>query len=239
MRVSVDIGGTFTDCVVEDGRSRRVYKAPTTPADPPCGVIDVLAKAAAPEPLPDFLARVDTLLHGTTLATNVLLTRRGARTGFITTAGFRDVIEIRRGIRNLGTSMFDQFKPPYRALVPRSRRLGVGERVLYTGEVETALDVTATETAVQRLLADGCDSIAIGFLHSYANPANELRARAVVERLSPDTYVVCSHEIQPTRGEFERFSSTVVSAYVGPSVSDYLDRPRAATRCRGSATVRC
>ena len=133
----------------------RLFKSPTTPADPPRGVLDVLERAAGDEPLSAFLARVDRLVHGTTLATNVLLTESGARTGMLTTAGFRDVIEIRRGIRNLGSSMFDQFKPPYRPLVPRSRRLGIPERSLYTGEVEDALDVEAAERAIDRLLGDG------------------------------------------------------------------------------------
>jgi len=222
MRVSVDIGGTFTDCVVEDDRGISLRKSPTTPDDPPRGVLDVLRRAAGDEPLEDFLGRVERLVHGTTLATNVLLTGSGARTGLLTTEGFRDVIEIRRGIRNLGTSMFDQFKPPYRALVPRSRRIGLPERALYTGEVEQPLDEAAAEGAVDRLLAEGCESIAICLLHSYAAPQHERRVRELVEERSPETYVVCSHEILPTLGEFERFSTTVVSAYIGPSASRYL-----------------
>jgi N-methylhydantoinase A len=222
MRVSVDIGGTFTDCVVEDDRGISLHKRPTTPDDPTRGVLDVLQRAAGAEPLADFLGRVERLVHGTTLATNVLLTGSGARTGLLTTEGFRDVIEIRRGIRNLGTSMFDQFKPPYRALVPRSRRIGVPERALYTGEVETPLDEGAIEHAVDRLTAEGCEAIAICFLHSYAAPHHESRAKEIVRRRSPQTYVVCSHEILPTLGEFECFSTTVVSAYIGPSVSRYL-----------------
>ena len=222
MRVSVDIGGTFTDCLVEGETGGRLYKAPTTPSDPPQGVLDVLGQAAGDEPLDDFLGRVERFVHGTTLATNVLITRRGAKTGMLTTAGFRDVTEIRRGIRNLGSSMFDQFKPPYDPLVPRALRLGVSERTLYTGEVERELDVGGTEEAIRSLLDGGCDSIAICLLHSYANPENERRAKEIVSRLSPETYVVASHQILPTLGEFERFSTTVVSAYVGPSTSRYL-----------------
>jgi N-methylhydantoinase A len=223
MRVSVDIGGTFTDCVVEDDRGISLHKSPTIPDDPPRGVLDVLQRAAGTEPLEDFLGRVERLVHGTTLATNVLLTESGARTGLLTTEGFRDVIEIRRGVRNLGTSMFDQFKPPYRPLVPRSRRVALPERALYTGEVETPLDEGAVEAALDRLLADGCEAIAICLLHSYAAPQHERRAKEIVRRRSPETYVVCSHEILPTLGEFERFSTTVVSAYIGPSVSRYLN----------------
>jgi N-methylhydantoinase A len=222
VRVSVDIGGTFTDCVVEDERGPRLYKTPTTPDDPPRGVLDVLERAAGDEALADFLGRAERLVHGTTLATNVLLTKRGAKTGLLTTAGFRDVTEIRRGIRNLGTSMFDQFKAPYEPLVPRSRRIGLPERTLQTGEVERGLDEDAAQEAVERLLAEGCESIAVCFLHSYAAPDNELRAKQIVQRRSPETYVVASHQILPTLGEFERFSTTVVSAYVGPSASRYL-----------------
>lgn len=233
MRVSVDIGGTFTDCVVESERGSHLYKAPTTPDDPPRGVIDVLGQAAGDQPLAEFLGRAERLVHGTTLATNVLLTRRGAKTGLLTTAGFRDVTEIRRGIRNLGTSMFDQFRPPYEPLVPRALRIGVPERSLYTGEVEQGLDEDAAAEAVDRLLAAGCESIAVCFLHSYAAPANELRAMEIVRERSPETYVVASHQILPTRGEFERFSTTVVSAYVGPSTSRYLSELESRLRDAG------
>jgi N-methylhydantoinase A len=208
--------------VVEDEGAVRLHKAPTTPDDPPRGVLEVLARAAEGRPLADYLARCERLVHGTTLATNVLLEERGARTGMLTTAGFRDVTEIRRGIRNLRTSMFDQFKPPYRPIVPRSRRLGIPERILDTGEVDVPLDEAAVIEATQRLLDDGCEAIAICFLHSYAAPRHELRARELVQELSPDTYVVTSSELLPTLGEFERFSTTVVSAYIGPSVSRYL-----------------
>lgn len=235
VHVSVDIGGTFTDCVVESSGSIALFKAPTTPDDPVRGVLDVLAKAAGDAPLERFLGRVARFVHGTTLATNVLLTRTGARTGFLTTEGFRDVIEMRRGVRNLGTSMFDQFRPPYDPLVPRARRLGVPERVLFDGSVDTELDEAATEQAVRRLLDQGCDAIAIGFLHAYANPINEARAKAIVQQVAPRAYVVCSHEIMATLGEFERFSSTVISAFVGPSVSEYLGTLYARLRGAGFA----
>ncbi|MGD9735033.1 MAG: hydantoinase/oxoprolinase family protein [Solirubrobacterales bacterium] len=222
MRIAVDIGGTFTDCVVEDGATTRLVKSPTTPDDPVRGVLDAVAKAAGAEDPAAFLGRAERFVHGTTLATNVLLTKRGAETGLITTAGFRDVIQMRRGIRNLGTSMFDQFRPPYEPLVPRSRRLGVAERTLATGAVETAVDEAEVEAVAGRLVEDGCESLAIGFLHSYVNPENERRAKAAVERAAPGAYVVCSHETLSILGEFERFSTTVVSAYVGPAVSAYL-----------------
>jgi N-methylhydantoinase A len=235
LHVSVDIGGTFTDCVVQSAGAISLFKAPTTPSDPVQGVLDVLAKAAGDEPIAAFLARVERFVHGTTLATNVLLTRTGARTGFVTTAGFRDVIEMRRGVRNLGTSMFNQFRPPYDPLVPRARRVGVPERVLFDGAVDQPLDEQATEDAVRRLVAQGCEAIAVGFLHAYANPVNEQHAKEIVQRVAPAAYVICSHEIEATIGEFERFSSTVISAFVGPSVSQYLSQLDARLREAGFA----
>jgi N-methylhydantoinase A len=235
LRVSVDIGGTFTDCVVESERAIETYKAPTTPDDPSRGLLDVLDKAAGAsgESLEQFVARVDRLFHGTTLGTNLLLTRRGAKVAFLTTAHFRDVLEIRRGVRNLGESVFNQVRPPYQPLVPRYLRFGIPERTLYTGEVELPLDEMSVEAATRAALAEGCEAIAIGFLHSYANQEHEHRAKAVVERVAPDLHVVCSSDVLPTCGEFERFSTAVVSAYIGRAVSTYLRKLEQELRAHG------
>ena len=223
--MSVDIGGTFTDCVVEDDDGVRLFKSPTTPDDPPRGVLDVLRRAAGDEPLESFLRRVERFVHGTTLATNVLLTGRGARTGMLTTAGFRDVIEIRRGIKNLGSSMFDQFMPPYEPLVPRSRRIGVPERSLYTGEIEQPLDEDATEEAVDRLVADGCEAIAIGFLHSYAVPGNELMAAEVIRRRHAPTPTSTA----PTRSCRRSASSSASRRQPSAPTSGRRSRPTSRT----------
>ena len=157
-RVSVDVGGTFTDCLVldEDGVIRE-FKASTTPADPAQGLLAALTKAAASFELQldAFLGDVEILIHGTTLAINALLTGRGAATGMITTENFRDVIEMRRGLRDLEVSMFNIFVPPYKPLVPRRWRIGVPERVRYTGEVLTPLDENAVRVAAEKLKADG------------------------------------------------------------------------------------
>jgi len=232
-QLAIDVGGTFTDCIVldESGRVSR-YKAPTTPDDPTEGLFDALRKVAAAQGvgLEDLLEDVERIVHGTTIGTNVLLTNRGARVGLITTAGFRDVIEMRRGIKNLRGSMFDQFVEPYRPLVPRHRRIGITERTLYTGEVLTPLADDEVRSAARRLVSDGCDAIAIGLLHSYANPANELRAKEVVLETAPDVHVVASHQILPVWREFERFASTVVSAYIGPALAAYLTRLERALR---------
>src|SRR5262249_35390163 len=151
--------------------------------------------AASGRQLSDFLRDVGLFVHGTTLGTNVLLTKTGAKVGLLTTAGFRDVIEIRRGIRNLNRSMFDQFHPPYEPLVPRNRRLGVSERMRYTGEVIEPLQGEQAEALARRLIDDGCDAIAIALLHAHVNPAHEQTLKSIVKAIAPNLYVVCSHEI--------------------------------------------
>lgn len=223
--VSVDVGGTFTDCLVlEEGGGLRQFKAPTTPRAPAKGVLDALSKAARHfnQELDQLLAEVDVFIHGTTLATNTLLTGSGARTGMITTKNFRDVIHIRRGIKNLKGSMFDLFIPPYEPLVPRYLRLGVEERTLYTGEIITPLNERDVEEAVENLKARGVESIAVCFLHSYANPTNEQHAARICRESGDGIYVTTSSETLSVIGEFERFSTTVVGAHIGPAVADYL-----------------
>ena len=226
-RVSIDVGGTFTDCLVLDERrgDLRQFKAPTTPADPSVGCIDAVAKAAMAYGLglSEFLALVELLIHGTTLATNTLINEDGAKTGMITTKHFRDMLEIRRGHKNVRVSMYNVFIPPYKPLIPRRLRLEAEERVLYTGEVLTALDEDDVREASRRLRQEGVESVAIGFLHSYANPGHEARAAEIVrEELGDDVYVTTSAEILPVWREWERFSTTAVSAYTGPAVKRYL-----------------
>ena len=238
-RVSVDVGGTFTDCLVlgEEGELKQ-FKSPTTPQDPSLGFLACLEKAARDfrRPLATFLAEVDLLIHGTTLATNTLINENGAKTGLITTQGFQDVIEIRRGYKNIRASMYNVFVPPYKPLVPRRHRLEVEERVLDSGEVLAPLNEEETRTAVAKLKEAGMESLAVCFLHSYANPQHEQRAaeiarevfnaprqaRGVVSPSNHGGYVTASHDILPVWREFERFSTTVVSAYVGPVVERYL-----------------
>ncbi|MGH2513741.1 MAG: hydantoinase/oxoprolinase family protein, partial [Candidatus Limnocylindrales bacterium] len=224
-RICIDVGGTFTDCLVLDSNGNlRQFKAPTTPADPSIGFVDALTKAASGNgrSLAAFLGDVELIIHGTTLATNTLITRTGARTGLITTAGFRDIIEIRRGFKNVRTSMYNVFVPPYEPLVPRSRRLEARERTLYSGEVLEELVEDDVRIAAERFAADGVDAVAIGFLHSYADPENEARAASITRALLPSAHVATSHEVLPVWREYERFSTTVVSAYCGPVVERYL-----------------
>jgi N-methylhydantoinase A len=224
-RVCIDVGGTFTDCLVMDEAGLlEKFKAATTPNDPSVGLMNAMKKAAHYYglDLKEFLGQIEMLVHGTTLATNILLTGRGAKVGMLTTKGFRDSIEIRRGIKPVDVSLYNLFIPPNRPLVPRSRRIGITERTLFDGRIATPLDETAVVEAVRLFDAQGVESIAVCFLHSYANPANEQRAAAICRDVTPNIFVSTSHETLPVWREFERFNTTAVGAYVGPAVARYL-----------------
>ncbi|MAF48641.1 MAG: hydantoinase/oxoprolinase family protein [Rhodospirillales bacterium] len=225
-RVCVDVGGTFTDCLVLDESSGELtkFKSPTTPSDPSEGLFAAIAKAADHHgrEVGEFLGSIDVLVHGTTLATNVLLTGAGAKCGMLTTEGFRDILEIRRAIKPVDISLFNLFIPPNRPLIPRSLRLGVGERTLYTGEILAPLDEDQVAAAVGTFKDAGVDAVAVCFLHAYANPSNEKRAAEMVRDLAPEMYVSTSHETLHVWREFERFNTTAVGAYVGPATANYL-----------------
>jgi len=225
-RVAIDVGGTFTDCLVwsEDGMLRE-FKALTTPQDASQGLMECLEKAARDEGknLRAFAESLEVIIHGTTLATNALLTERGAKIAMLTTEGFRDEVEIRRGFKNIRTSMYNLQVPPYKPLVPRYLRLPVRERTLFSGEIETPVDALTVQAAVEKCRGENVESIAVCFLHSYANPENERQAAAICrEAFDGRVYITTSHEILPVWQEYERFSTTLVSAYIGPTVSHYL-----------------
>jgi N-methylhydantoinase A len=200
------------------------FKASTTPRDPTQGLMNAMQKAAHfyELNLKEFLSEVEILVHGTTLATNILITGRGAKAGMITTKGFRDSIEIRRGIKPVDVSLYNLFISPNRPLIPRSRRLGVEERTLFDGRIFTPLNEPEVAGAVKKLENESVESIAICFLHSYANPHNERRAAEVCRDVAPHIFVSTSHETLPVWREFERFNTTAVGAYVGPAVTRYL-----------------
>ncbi|MBI2961439.1 MAG: hydantoinase/oxoprolinase family protein [Betaproteobacteria bacterium] len=224
--VAIDVGGTFTDCLVMDSKGGlSQFKALTTPEDRSKGFLECLEKAARAfgKDIRSFIGSIDSIFHGTTMATNALLTERGAKVGMLTTDGFRDELEIRRGFKNIRTSMYNLLVPPYKPLVERYLRLLARERTLYTGEIETALDVQSVEAALEKFAQEKVGAVAVCFLHSYANPENEKKAAQICRaRLGNDVYVTASHEILPVSGEYERFSTTVVSAYIGPIVSEYM-----------------
>jgi N-methylhydantoinase A len=220
-RIGIDVGGTFTDFTLLDeaGGGVSYHKVPSTPQDPSeaieRGIADLLESHRIP---PGTVSHVG---HGTTVATNLVIERKGAVTGLITTKGFRDVLEIGRQTR---PHLYDYrvSKPP--PLARREHRIEVNERIDAAGKVLSPLDEREVELAAQRLKEEGVRSVAICFLHSYRNPAHERRARAAVERLMPDAYVSTSSEVLSEFREFERLSTTVLNAAVGPRMERYLDR---------------
>jgi N-methylhydantoinase A len=214
--VGVDVGGTFTDVFFldeEDG-SCAVAKVPSTPHDQSIGI-----RAGIAEHMPK-LGEVSLIVHGTTVATNALLERKGAQTGIITTAGFRDLIEMRRRDRPETWGLWGMFKP----VVPRDLRAEVDERVLADGTVHTALDVGEVRAEAQILLERGAQAVAIFFMNSYANDANERAAAKAVREIWPNAHVTASSEILPEIREFERLSTATLNAYLQPHVGDYLER---------------
>ncbi|MGP4014484.1 hydantoinase/oxoprolinase family protein [Saccharopolyspora sp. 5N708] len=214
-QIAADIGGTFTDLTAVDEHGVfSTAKTLTTPHDHAQGVLDGLDKLGAH--LPD----AELFLHGSTIAINTVLQRVGATTALITTAGFRDVYEIGRGNRSEPYHLF--FGKPV-PLVPRRLRREVRERVLADGTVRTPLDVAGATELIEELRASGVQSIAVCLLHSYANPDHELELGRLIERLWPEAYVTLSHQIMREYREYERTSTTVLNAYVGPVVSRYLD----------------
>ena len=219
-RIGVDIGGTFTDLVWADEATGavRVGKVLTTPKDPAQAVeqgIVALLQDAGSAP-----ASVRTLIHGTTLATNALIERKGARTGLLTTAGFRDALEIGREGRY---DMYDLFIDQPTPLVPRHLRLEVPERLLPDGSVLRALDEEGARAATAALIAEGVEAIAISLLHAYRNPDHERILAALVAQMAPGLPVSCSSEVVPEIREFERTSTTVANVYVMPLMARYLD----------------
>jgi N-methylhydantoinase A len=213
--VGIDIGGTFTDLVGYQDGAIITSKCLTVPADPTEGAREALRIAQCD------VAAMDELLHGSTIAINTVLEKSGARTALITTAGFRDVYAIGRGNRPDAFNLF--FHRP-RPLVPRELTFEIAERMNAAGEALVPIDAAAVETLGRELAALGIEAVAVCFLHSYANPAHEQLAGELLRREFPDLFVTLSHEILREFREYERTSTTVLNAYVGPRVSRYLGR---------------
>jgi N-methylhydantoinase A len=221
--VGIDVGGTFTDLVASrsDG-ALVVTKVPTTTADPSLGILEgleELARGAAGDGLGSFLERVEVVVHGSTVATNAMLTGRGAKTGLITTQGFRDALEMRRGVRE---RLYDNKYAPPEPLVPRYLRLGVKERIDVAGAVVTPLDESDVRKALTVFREQEVESVAVCFMHAYVNGDHERQAAAVIEREWPDVYACISHELLPERKFYERVSTTSINAFVGPILRRYL-----------------
>ena len=214
--IGVDVGGTFTDVFFLDETSGRcqVAKVPSTAGDQSKGFIDGIKQQVAD------LSQVATLVHGTTVGTNALLERKGARTGIITTRGFRDVLEMRRRDRPNTWGLWGQFEP----VVPRNLRLEVAERTLADGTILTAVNPEEVKQAAQELLAHGVESVCIVFINAYANTDNEQRALKALIEIWPNDYVGASTDILPEIREFERTSTTTLNAYLQPVVAGYLHK---------------
>jgi N-methylhydantoinase A len=213
--VAIDIGGTFTDLIGFDDSDRRFVQAKslTTPAQLGQGVIDCIRKSAL------TAAAVDELIHGSTIAINTLIERKGAKTGLVVTRGTRDVYIIGRGNRPEAYSLFFH---RHRPLVPRHLTREVDERLLSSGEVHVPLDRAGIAEACRVLAAEGVEAVAVCFLHSYVNPEHERIAGDMIRAAMPRAYVSLSHEILREYREFERMSTTVVNAYAGPKVGGYV-----------------
>ena len=223
--IGVDVGGTFTDVFSLDlgTGETAVAKVPTTRPDQSGGFLDGI-RAAQPD-----MGRIRSLVHGTTAGTNALLERKGARTGVITTAGFRDVLEMRRRDRPRTWGLRGDFTP----VVPRDLRLEVSERVLADGTVDQPVDLDAVRDAAKALQAQGCEAVVVLFVNAYANPVNEQAAVEALRAVWHNPHVAASSEILPEIREFERFSTTALNGYLQPEVAGYLARLETALKGGG------
>jgi N-methylhydantoinase A len=223
-RIGIDVGGTFTDLVaVDDAGHVTLAKTPSTPRDPTQGLLDGLGRLAAALGLDvgGLLARTERIVHGTTVATNALIERKGARVGLLTTEGHRDVLEMREGLKD---DRYNLRLPPPEPLVPRARRLGVRERMRADGRVQTPLDRRSLAKAIEGLRRRNVEAVAVCYFHAWRDARHERATRAALARAMPGAYVALSSEVLPQIKEFERVGTTVVNAYVGPILADYLAR---------------
>lgn len=220
--IGIDVGGTYTDLVAIDERGATVFaKSPSTPADQSVGVMAGLDELARRLNLTraQMLSATDRIVHGTTVATNALLERKGAKVALLTTEGHRDVIEMREGLK---PDRYDLRTPPPEPLVPRELRFGVRERLKADGSVAIALDHRSLDEAIGAIKRLGATSVAICFLHSYLNPIHEIAAAERVKRELSEASISRSSDVLPQIKEYERVSTTIVNAYVGPLVRHYL-----------------
>src|SRR3954469_21944719 len=230
--VGIDIGGTFTDCAIVDRAGKLLTtKVPSTPPDFARGMMDALGAGAEAlgVSLDDFCRDISFLSHGTTVGTNTIIQKRGAKVGLLTTKGHEDAIHIMRGSRGYGgrdirkVVHFPETSKPV-PIVPKKLIRGVSERVDCFGEVVVQLNEAEAETAIRELLQEGVQAIAICFLWSFRNPLHENRVKAMVRKLAPEVFVTTSIEIAPKWGEYERVTATALNAYLGPVMGGYLER---------------
>jgi len=226
LKIGIDVGGTFTDFIVtRDGAEPAIYKTLSTPADPSIAVVEGLAEIAAgqtpAQSLAEFAPTIDTIVHGTTVATNAVLTRTGAKSALLTTRGVRDALEMRRGIRE------EQYNNRYtnvEPLVPRYLRAGVGGRLDRAGREVEPLSVEDVKSAIGLFRAEGVEAVSICFMNAFANPAHERAAAELVRKALPGAYLTVSTDLLPSIRFYERVSTTALNSYVGPKLNRYLDQ---------------
>lgn len=230
MRVGIDVGGTFTDFVLlnESTGETHSYKCLTTPADPAEAILDGIG--ALERMRPGTIANLEEVIHGTTLVINAIIERKGARTGLLTTSGFRDVLELGREVRY---AAYDPHAPVPEPLVPRERRLEVRERVRADGSVMQPLEPQSVSSTLARLKADGVESIAVCLLNSFENPQHEFEIKRLIAEELSGVSVSISYEVLPQIREYERTSTTVANAYVKPLTETYLKSLRQRLAARG------
>ena len=222
--IGIDVGGTFTDFCLMDARGAdRIHKTPSTPDDPAEAVMQGLAELAAAEgvALEDLLADTIRIVHGTTVTTNAVLTRRWAKTGLLATAGFRDALAMRRGVRE---KLYDNKFAAPEPIVPRRLRLPVRERIDGAGRVLAEIALDDVDAAAETFRREGVEAVAVCFLHSYANDAHERAARDRLRGRMPEAYVAASTDILPELRYYERTSTAVLAASVGPIFARYAAR---------------
>ena len=220
-RLGCDIGGTFTDFVLVNDESGEFYinKCLTTPKDPSDAVEEGIRELL--ERVPGFVKRVDEFIHGTTLVINAIIERKGAKTGLITTKGFRDVLELGREIRYDAYDIFSEYPKP---LVPRSLRAEVSERITADGRVIVQLEPAEVKSVLKGLRQSGIESLAICLIHSYENPVHEIQIKEIVNREAPELSLSISYEVLPQIREYERSCTTATNAYVKPITGKYLTK---------------
>ena len=221
-KIGIDVGGTFTDFVVAgDAGQPRFFKTQSTPDDPSIGVMNGLREAAADYglSLDQLLGDTDLVIHGSTVATNTLVERKGARVGLLTTDGFRDLLEMREGLKE---DRYNLRMTPAEPLASRYLRVGVPERIRSDGQVAQPLDEAALVEHLEYLVREGAEALAVCFLFSYLNPDHEQRVWEIIRSRFPDMYTSLSHQVIPQIKEFDRLSTTVINSYVGPVFSRYL-----------------
>ncbi len=220
-RLGCDIGGTFTDFVLVNNKTGQFYtnKCLTTPSDPSDAVEQGIRELT--EIIPGFMDTVEEVIHGTTLVINAIIERKGAKTGLITTKGFRDVLELGREIRYDAYDIFSEYPEP---IVPRALRMEIDERLTADGRILKDVDEKEVLDVLKQLKTAGIESLAVCFINSYENPVNEKKIKAIIEKETPDLFLSTSFEVLPQIREYERTSTTAVNAYVKPITYRYLKK---------------